>query len=226
MRNNNLKIKTFFTFLIAIVLISSLMTACKKKNETIVIEGKLYDSQLNTFVQGAKVNIFSKFIDSGTYNPNFRLTANTVSDDQGRYSIELEKRTYSELYIDIEKENYFMPKQNIELEKLTSNDPIVMDLNVFPLSEITLKVRNQTQYSNSDYIAYQFLNQIVTCETCCNNLPKYGIGKTFSAEHNCNVLGNSWVKVFWGVEIGGGSYSKTDSVYCKAFENTVFEIVY
>lgn len=218
--------KTTITCLLAALTVCSVFTACTKKNDTIVFEGNIYDNQLNINVQNAKVSIYSKYLDSGVYNQNFKVSGSATTDEKGNYSIEIDKHNFTEVYIEVEKEGYLASQQNIDIDYLGSNNTVSTNLTIIPLGEITLKVRNQTQYSNTDYISYQFTNQSINCESCCNNLPNYGIGKTFYAEQNCNVIGNSWVKIFWGVEIAGSSYSKTDSVFCNAFENTVFEIVY
>lgn len=200
--------------------------SCKKEADVLRFEGKVFDPNLNKNVEGATVKLYTQQVVSGVFNPTFKEVASVVSNGEGKFEIEVKKEKFGALKIEIGKENYFDARQEIDPEKLKYDAANTVDFNLYPVSDFILKVRNQTQLNAQDYVAYKFLNMDFECETCCNNLPRFGVGKDFYVEHECQTPGNRWVKIFWDVKLGANAYSKTDSVFCNAFETTVFEIVY
>lgn len=211
---------------IVALLIIVAFASCKKDARIFTVKGKIYNPQMETYVEGVEVKLLGSVVESGIYNDNYITLNSDITNANGEYSMEIEEQKVSGYRFLISKENYFVIEEDITTDKIESSDEFNKNFNLYPIAEIQLNVQNTQPFNSDDEIRYRFLNIESSCRECCNNSFVIGSGPLYNESKTCELRGNKALKLEWIVFKAGGTNTYHDTIYCEAFKTTTFDINY
>ena len=215
----------YFIF-ISFIILTGVLTSCKKDKQKITINGSVYDPNTKTYVSNANVTISASIVSSGFYNSNYTQVASTTTDGSGAFSFNFDKMKSAGYRIYISKENYFDNTIDIPDDNVVAGTPYTPKYNLYTIAYLNLHVKNTTPHDSADYIAYYYSTTgLPTCFECCSNNIFRGYGVNYDTTIKCKTYGNQYVKINYHV-IQVWDASNTDSVYCTAFDTTSHNIFY
>jgi len=201
-------------------------TACKKDKNKIVINGKVFDPNLKTYLSDVIVTISSIRISSGYYNSNYSDIATTTTDNNGNFSFEFEKEKSAGYRFTITKDNYFESIKDIPDADIVAGTPYSPEFYLYPKAYIKLHVQNSAPWNDNDFIAYSYTSGYLSCYQCCTNTTFQGHGQSYDTTLKCKTYGNQNIVINWHVTKMGTDIAYADTVFCDPFDTTFFEILY
>lgn len=209
--------------IISLIAIVYFIFSCKKDtSNTIIINGRVFDPNQNTYVANANVQFLSSKIQTGTYNPSYNTVASATTDASGNFHIEYIKDKDVGFQIMVSGAKYYDQTYNILVTDMPGGT-YTPTYNIFSVAYFKVHVKNMT---NSNQIGYNFTNTQPSCYTCCNQTSIIGIGTSYDSTTICNTYGAQKIQVQWSV-LKNGAYHQFDSlVYCAPFDTTLFELYY
>jgi len=227
-KTQNMHYKAHYVSGLAMLLASIILfsTSCKKKAAIYELNGTISDPQLKVKVDNVKVSLKASKIESGVYNPNFVEIQSTKSSSSGSYSFSVEYDNVSAYRLDFNKTNYFDASKEISPEYLQSNSPLSVDINIIPIAEINLSVKNTSPQGTDDQITFRFKNIEVKCKDCWNNEPITGSGPSYNYNATKKLSGEKDVYIEWVVKKKGNQKIYQDTIHTKAFKSVNFNINY
>lgn len=213
-------------FIFAVFSILILILSCKKdENNSISINGKIYDGNQNIPVVDAEVTFWVSRLENGTYNPNLIALFTVNTDAAGNYSFNLTKEKDASYRITIDKTKYFGQIIDIDVDDLP---PGTHNLNytILPEAYIKLHVKNVNYFDNNDKIGYSITSTQPTGTNCCNNLPTTGTGYNYENTSICKTYGAQKIKVSWSVKKNSINSLYDSLIYCVPFDTTTFDLIY
>ncbi len=218
---NKKHITIFFILFVAI------LVCCKKnKDNTIFLEGKIYDPNQNVYVSNALVTISSSSIQSGIYNSNYQDIKTATTDASGFYSLEIPEEKVIDYRLFIRKDKYFENTVNISPDVLIPGETYTSDYNLYPEAYIKLEVKNNDPFDSLDFIAYSIKNAVYGCPCCCSDSIYQGQGEDYEKTIKCKVYGSQYVVISGHVNKNGSDNLLCDSVYCTPFDTTTYLLYY
>jgi hypothetical protein len=212
-------------FIFALLLIFLTTVSCSKTERKIHVTGTINDVVLN---QGSGVTIKLKAakIVSGVYNANYTEIASTTTDASGKFVMDILVDKVSGYRFLISKPDYFEVEKDVTTETFENNDIYETNFDIYPISTITLEVKNTSPQGMDDEINYRFTNINQECKTCCNNNTINGLGPDYNVTSSCNVRGQKMYYITWVVAKNGNQNLYHDSIWVEAFKTANFEIHY
>lgn len=212
--------------IVALFGIFILSNSCKKDAGTsIIVQGNVTDANQHSALSNAEVTFWSSRIQSGTYNPNYIALATVVTDASGNYSVEITKDKDAGFRITVDKSKYFGQTNDYSVEYLTVGTH-TLNYSIYPEAYFKLNVKNVSGINNSDYISYWFSNTQPSGFNCCNSIPIEFTGQTYENTLKCRTFGAQNMHVKWVVKKDNVSTPYESSVFCPAFDTTVFNLNY
>ena len=190
----------FFAILIIVFLSLCYFSSCKKKKYN-YFSGIVYNLSSNENIQNANVIIEASRIVSGSMNNTFYKIAETKTDTDGKYFIEIEPKLYIMFRIRIEKEGYhsyfaeFEPSGQIA--EYNKNFPLAKE------SFLKIKVKNNPPAYSDDLIKIKVEGINKLCIECCDDNFVLYEGKNIDTEFYCKTVGGDTVKVTYITTILG-----------------------
>ncbi|MEI6823645.1 MAG: carboxypeptidase-like regulatory domain-containing protein [Bacteroidota bacterium] len=209
--------------IISLIAIVYFIFSCKKDtSSTIIINGRVFDPNQNTYVANANVQFLSSKIQSGTYNPSYNTVASATTDASGNFHIEYTKDKDVGFQIMVSGAKYFDQTYDILVTDMPGGT-YTPTYNIYAEAYFKMHVKNMT---NSNQIGYTFTNTQPSCYTCCNQSPINGVGTSYDTTVFCKTYGSQKIHVQWSV-LKNGNYHQLDSmVYCAPFDTTSFVLYY
>lgn len=221
-----MKYKLFSKSLIALVLLSFLLSFCKKDKNIITISGTVYDPNTKAYVQGAHVTVSASKITSGFYNSNYTDIASITTDASGVFSFEFEQDKTAGYRFYVYKDKYFDCTTDVNDADIVPGTTYSPTFNIYPEAYIKLHVKNNTPFSNDDFIGYSYSSGVVQCLGCCTNTTFKGYGTAYDTILKCKTYGNQDVKINWHVDKFNQDIAYSDTIYTTAFDTTFYQILY
>jgi hypothetical protein len=216
----------FFIALSILTLNILFLGACKKDVKTYSIAGAVSDPQLHSKVSSAKVSLKASKVQSGVYNPNYvEIDSYTTSSD-GKFSFSVKHDNVSGYRIDITKNKYFDASIDLKTENVQNNGLTNISLDLIPIGEITLIVKNTTPQTADDNIKFRFSNVAVQGKDCWTNSATEGIGPSYNLTKTGKVSGNKEMYLEWIVTKKGNQHIYKDTIWSEAFKTVTYHINY
>lgn len=92
--------------LIALIFIF-IFSSCKKEDELIKVQGSVLQNYSGSSLQDVNVVLQGKGVASGVYSSGYETIVSSVTSSSGSFSMQFEKKPYSEYRFILSKENYF-----------------------------------------------------------------------------------------------------------------------
>ena len=218
-----------FLFLIALSILTInilFLGSCKKDVKTYGIAGTISAPQLHLKVSGAKVSLKASKVQSGVYNPNYtEIDAYTTSSD-GKFNFSVKHDNVSGYRIDITKDKYFDASIDLKTEDVQNDGETNISLDLIPVGEITLIVKNTTPQTADDNIKFRFSNVAVKGKDCWTNDATEGIGPSYNISKTGKVTGNKEMYLEWIVTKKGNQHIYKDTILSEAFKIVTYHINY
>ncbi|MCK5856553.1 MAG: hypothetical protein KAG64_03625 [Bacteroidales bacterium] len=203
-----------------------LVSACNKDVKSYEIAGSVFDPQLSINVTGAKVSLKASKVQSGVYNPNYIEIKSYSTSADGKFNFNIEHESVSGYRLDITKNNYFDASVNLATEDVQNNSETNIKVDLIPIAEITLIVKNTTPQGNDDKIQFRFSNVTVKGKNCWTNDPIIGNGPSYSLTKTGQVSGNKKMYLEWTVTKGGNQHIYKDTIQSEEFNTKTYNINY
>lgn len=202
-----------------------LLSTCKKEDLELHLTGNISDPNQMTVVAGASVVLAGKELSGGTFNNNFNTIASSVTNGNGHFVFQFERRTISEYRIRVTKDGYF--EKNILITGDAVQPDVTYNVNIeaIPMAYYKLRIENTNPFDDSDRISYRNTNADLDC-SCCNDQNVTMIGTTVDTTYTCVHEGAQWLKYYYEVEKNSNTNSTIDSVYLLPFDTTANHITY
>ncbi|HOR59731.1 MAG TPA: hypothetical protein PK124_00615 [Bacteroidales bacterium] len=198
-----------------ILLNLSYFSSCKKKNYN-HFSGTIYNLSSNHGVEGAKVILEASKIVSGSLNNTFHKIAETQTDAEGKYLIEIEQELYIKFRIKVEKDGYHSYYDEFE-----PSEQIAEYNNDYPLAQVSflkIKLKNNPPSYSDDLVKIKTEGINALCLACCDENFILFEGKDVDTEYFCNTVGGDTVRVSFITTISGSTNFSTRTYYCTPGE--------
>lgn len=220
-----MQLKTKLFLLISLLTVAITIFSCKKEDdENIIISGTVTNPQNGRVISGVNVYLDGKILDGGVFNDNYSEIASGTTDASGKFEIKTAYQVVSSYRIRAFKTNYFDASNIISSESIQKGSNYTNNLSILPAGWVRLNINNVVNLPG-DEIHYKYAGTPQSCYDCCSNEYLIGTGN-YHATYKCKVVGNSYSKFYWTVTRNGIINPFTDSVYCAAFDTTVFNLGY
>lgn len=186
----------------------TISSGCKKKNLEYTITGNIHDLSFNNSLQGAQVKIYS----SGAGDDNFSTTITTGSD--GSYSYTFPRKNYTDITIEVKKNNYFDQETTFIIDDLELDKDNVFDFNV----EAKAWAKVHFISDGIKDIKFWRTEGYSGCAECCNGAEQTLYNVT-DQEFLCLNKGNKPYKIYYTV-IGSSTEHAEVQVITVPFEYT------
>lgn len=221
--NISLKNSLFrFVSIATIVFLLSFLSSCNK-NEKSYFTGKIYNLSTKETVKEAKVILEASQIKSGNMNSSFSKIAETISDSDGNYFIEIEPKLYLKFKIRVEKEAYH--KYFTEIEPQDQAAEYKQDYPLAEASFIKIKIKNNPPAYSDDLLKIQIEGINEACVSCSQNDFTILEGANIDTDFLIKTVGGETIRISFIKTINGNTNFSTKEYFCPPGD-TVKEVYY
>jgi hypothetical protein len=214
-------------FLICFAILLMAVSCDKDKKNSIHVEGKIYDPNTASYVEGAEVTIAaSKLSSGGIFSSGYEDLATTKTDANGTFLFDFMEDKFAGYQIRVSKPLYFSSVKDVSTSEIQPGVTFSPTYNIYPVAYINLKIRNAMPYDSDDFVSYSFTSGYLNGFDCCGNTILQGHGLFFADTVSCKTHGNQEVTVTYNVTKEGLTHVYTQTHYCSAFDTTYFNIDY
>ncbi|MBI2257884.1 MAG: hypothetical protein HYU67_03185 [Flavobacteriia bacterium] len=139
------------------------LTSCKK-DLYFQIEGQVFDGSLNTVLNAADIQIVQVNNDGSVNNT---AVYNTITDNNGKFSLNIKREKAIKYLINISKDNYFDEEKSINFSDLSTETPNIVLYQLFAKSWIKFRINNVFPANSSDVFTLNFNDKLTVCNECC-----------------------------------------------------------
>ena len=202
------------------------LVSCKKKDDFILISGKLIDPKQNINISGVRVELWAQKIESGIYSAYYDSYGSQLSNSSGEFSFELENNTFASVKLSFSKDNYYFWEYEIDgdvLKNVLFHDETYQ---MQPKAWIKLLVKNENPVDGSDYFDLRIMNGLTQCEECCTNEVLKFQGADVDEEIICQLLGHEDISIRWNSRKGAIQKGDVKLIFVPAFDTTSIQLFY
>ena len=221
-----LRTPNIISLIMLMIIVTFVISSCKKKVITYEIQGKVYDPQLNTLISDANISLKASKVVSGVYNPNYIEIQTTKTNSNGIFNFSVEHDNAAGYRLDITKKDYFDESVDIKADDLNTDQSYSVNIDFIPVAYIKLNVKNTSPQGTDDEISFHFKNVDVKCKDCWDNTPIVGTGPTYNYSRKAKVSGEKQLILEWVVTKKGNQHIFHDTIQSKAFKSTTYNIDY
>jgi hypothetical protein len=213
--------------LVNLILIVLIAVACKKTiNLNRNWEGYVFDKNTGNSVAGAIVKIKASIVSSGVFNSSLQPIATVTTDNNGFYSFEYERNNFAEIVAEVNKPNYFVYTQELEINEIADNKNVQQNFTVTPRAWIRVQIEHQGNGVDQINLNYRNLTVYRDCLNCCKNDNLNFSNENVNHSSICTSEGNLFHRYRTLTTVNGQKTELIDSVYLTAGDTTLIDIVY
>lgn len=218
----NTSMYLFLPVMFGLILVVS---GCKKDPDRIVIEGEVFDPVQSVYVGNADVFLTGKVFEGGVFNPDPVVIASTVSDNSGKFSIDVEQIKASDFKLQIVKELYFTHEKSLTINEIASGKAYQSSFDLFPVGWLSLRVENTKPFNSSDLISYRIISDNPLCYDCCSDIYNKGKGTDYDSVTVCRSKGGKQFIISWYVYKGDTTVDSV-SLVMPVFDTLFYHLKY
>ncbi len=173
-------------------MLSVSLVHCKKDNNDgqITISGIVKDARSGEAIYGISIEFLIQGIVNGSFNNNYRIITEDISDSEGRYSITFEEGIPSSFRFELEGEGYYFSRQDFNPDDFTSSGENNLDLLIDSRAWLKLRIVNEGTVNNGDQVTLALSTENNACTGCCQSIVLQHSGQT-NVTNICEAFGNS-----------------------------------
>ena len=202
-----------------------LFFSCKRKEEHIIVIGQTFDNEQNVPLQNAKITLYGKKIESGSWTSSYSTLGTDFSDAQGNYSIEIENIKVSDFKIEITKDNYFTDIAEYKSDDISKGDN-VLNFRLHSIAYVKLYIKNSNPATTQDLFKYKITNFENNCFECCTDSNYTFVGQNVNESKKCKTYGAFNLIINYSVRKNNKINEFVDSILTTPFDTTSHYINY
>jgi hypothetical protein len=219
------KIKFFIRIVFFVVFTSLAITGCRK-HDTLLISGLVTDPNQAVSLGGVTVELWTQRIESGIFFANYDLAGTSISGTDGRFSFELDYKSYTGIRLIFAKAGYYGSTADLNADQIKKEGGIDAQYQMLPKAVLEIHVVNASPFDSEDYFEFRLMNGFNNCEVCCKSDKYQFYGTQIDQVILCQVIGYQDIMIQWAKHKNGEQTSKTDIYFIKAFDTTGIEFSY
>jgi len=204
-----------------------LFSSCNEDNSlNYVITGEITDTYQSQPVEGVKIDLRARVLESGTFNNNLTTVVSDFSSSDGSYELCFERKAYDNLQLELEKVDFISTERTISPDDLSPEEPFNLDLQIDPLARVELRLVNTFPGNSNDEIEFRYTTANFPQCNCCNNNIQAFQGDDVDTLLSCSVVGGIQLKWVYFVNRFGNTSFFEDSTLIEPFQTTEILINY
>lgn len=217
-------LKFYRNTILCFLIISTIVFISCKKEENIIISGRITNTVDSSPIPNAKVILYGNDVNSGSYNAMYSKIYETFTDENGNYSFEIERKVYVKFRIIIETDEYYL--KNTEFFAEDGKSEYHKNILLARKSYLSVYVKNISPKLDSDVLKIRIENINSECEQCDNGEFKYFNGANVDTTFVVNVVGGETVRIVWISIHNGESQNYVQNLYCVPSDTVIFNCIY
>ncbi|MFQ3676164.1 MAG: carboxypeptidase-like regulatory domain-containing protein [Endomicrobiia bacterium] len=217
-------LKFYRNTILCFLIISAIVFTTCKKEENIIISGRITNVVDSSPIPNAKVILYENAVNSGSYNAMYSKISETFTDENGNYSFEIEQKVYVKFKIIIETDDYYL--KNIEFFAEDGKTEYLKNILLARKSFLKVFVKNISPKLESDVLKLRIENINSECEQCDNGQFRYFNGANVDTTFIVNVVGGETVRIVWISIHNGESQNYNQNLYCVPEDTVVLNCIY
>lgn len=205
--------------LVIMIMIVAMLTTCRKE-EPIVISGKVFDPNQEIPVDQVRVELWTQLIEGGIFSANYTLAETTTTVNDGTFSFNLVKKNYTGIRLSFSKTGYFGWESDLNMDKINNQNSHFADYQLLPKAWLHIRVKNAEPVGSDDYFEFRILNGYTGCEDCCKGEKYQFTGYEIDQTLDCQTSGHQLVMIQWSKRKNGEQIIRTESFFIPAFQTT------
>jgi len=211
--------------LILVLLFGCLLSNCRKDN-LVVISGQIIDPNQSGPVSGAKVEIWTQYIEDGIFMVNYVLDGTLLTGTDGKFLFNLKEKSYTGIRLVFSKEGYYGFESALDLEQVKNGNGYADEYFMLPQARLNISIRNIEPFNADDYFEFRILNGFSGCEFCCKSDRYQFYGQDVDQVIDCHTSGHLDLQIQWTRRKNGEQVTGTKSYFIKEFETNFIELHY
>jgi 5-hydroxyisourate hydrolase-like protein (transthyretin family) len=169
------------------LLLPLLLSSCRKNKEAgTEISGTITNLHNGQGVSGIVVYLEAQEIQNGNFNSSWRSVDEALSNSNGSYSLNFDKKNVVEYRIRYEAPNYFSQEIFVNPDDVKVGVNLVRNISIAGMSWMKVNVKNTNPVNNQDLFAYNISAGHLSCpDPCCNSDQKMFIGMNIDTSIVC-----------------------------------------
>jgi len=201
------------------------LAGCAKKDR-IEISGTLLDPNQGISVSGAKVELWTRLIESGVFTANYHLEETQVSDKEGKFSFDLPVKNWTGIRLVFSKRGYYGWEYEVNMNQVNNYHAVTSDFQLLPKAWAKFLVKNNNPFDDSDYFEFRIMNGYTGCDICCHGEKYQFFGLAVQQDILCQLVGHQDVIIQMSTRKNGEQVFSTRSWFVPAFDTTEIELYY
>lgn len=200
--------------------------ACKKETSQLAIEGYVVDATTGKGLGSVTCEFYSHT--HGILGSDLNMIGNIRTDENGYYLFPFNPENNGLIQYLIRvtnKDQYYVYPEIYDVmldpKKFRFGVPFRKDIQLFPIAELTVHLKNVTPADQNDHITLNHYSEI-------HQIYQIDAGFTGTADHTVQLKteGNKFTRLKWIVTTNQSSIEFVDSVFCNPGNQNQFTINY
>jgi hypothetical protein len=204
--------------IISLLLIGSILFACKKGKADFTLKGKITDNTFGIGHAGATAILYEKEVGSN----NIKQIGSAIIGNDGTYSFTFTRNKAESYTLLVTKNNYFDIEETILFSSLSIKDDNIRDYSTTAKAWVNLRFINQDPESN-DQLRYMKQEGKKNCSECCTDGDQYLYGAVDTNIYCINNGNTNYSYYYW---VLGTSVHGSNAVNTIPFDTTELLLFY
>lgn len=210
---------------LVLIIVISLFGGCRKTgNLDLSIRGNVVDYRHTAGVAGVNVRLDEQAVQGSTVSGAYNRAAEAVTDANGDFELNFERKNALSYRITLTKEGYFTKQFNVNPDNVTPGEAYEVYEDMIPEATLTVRVVNALPESDDELMRFRKLNAFFECVCCTNDFYDFE-GATVDSTFSCKLYGDYNLTYTYTVN-REEPVNVVDSIYCPAFHTTELLIEY
>lgn len=204
------------------------LTACSRNdNSSLLIRGKVYDPMQNISVDGVRVILEAQSVQTNIYSSTFQQIAQTQSDVDGHFSLNIAHNKYNTLRIIMTKSGYFTHRSEFSASVFDHQKWYDKIYYLMPSGYIKVHLYNAFPTDTTDKVVFYFSGNIPEClYGCCPTSPITGKGPFYDTMFTCQWYGHTQLLFYRLITKYGNTFIDIDTLFVPAFDTAFYDLPY
>lgn len=207
-------------FAVWILTFAFILPSCKKEALNFEFSGNVKSVNNEANLSDVEIEV-SAF---GLGNTTKSVLETVKTDENGNYTLKVERGKYEKVRFSLKKEHYFDEEKSYSFENLSTSKVNEFDFKISPMSWTKFIIKNITSQSPDDVLKIQKVSGRTDCNKCWNNTTFFFQGVLDTAVYVPND-GDSYMKFYYWLndsELDEG----VGNIFNTPFDTIPFEFIY
>lgn len=195
-----------------------------KKDETVVVTGKVSEGYQNTGIANVAISLDFNEISNGSFSAGFKRLDETTSDANGNFTLEFDRVQAVSYRITGEADGFETVVSTVNGDLWGVGDDNSAQLSIFQTAELEITLRNDFPKLDTDQILFKLLSHSDGCTSCCSETILAHSGRDTSIV--CKVYANQEIGYEYTLISSGSADKKTGRINIVAGSGNKIDLAY